>query len=160
MDAGFDARDLVDGLVEHLRNLLLVQATPSPERLVGRIADYEKHEGASSTISEEDLVRLLRLGIEAQASVKWSTQPALIVELALVRMARLTSSVDIADVLKAFAGGGSPAPSGGATGSTGGEAARTGGGNLKKSTKPMGLAPGGVTSSAAVVVSEARGGAT
>ncbi len=161
MDAGFDARDLVDGLVEHLRNLLLLQATPSPERLVGRIADYEKHEGASSTIGEEDLVRLLRIGIEAQASVKWSTQPALIVELALVRMARLTSSVDIADVLKAFADGGSPARSGGTTGSTGGEAGRTGGGNLKKSAKPAGFAPGGVTSSSATVaVAEAGGGAT
>jgi DNA polymerase-3 subunit gamma/tau len=161
MDAGFDARDLVDGLVEHLRNLLLVRATPSPERLVGRIADYEKHKGASSTISEEDLVRLLRIGIEAQASVKWSTQPALIVELALVRMARLTSSVDIADVLRAFAKGGSPAPSGGGTGSTGGEAGRTRGGNLKKSAKPAGVASGGVTSTAAkIAVAETSGAVT
>ena len=155
MDAGFDARDLVDGLVEHLRNLLLVQAAPSPERLVGRIADYEKHEGASSTISEEDLVRLLRIGIEAQASVKWSTQPALIVELALVRMARLTSSVDIADVLRAFAKGGSPSPSGGAAGPTGGEARRTAGGNRKKSAKPAGGTP-----VATVAVGNAPGGAT
>ena len=106
--AGFDARDLVDGLVEHLRNLLLVRAAPDPERLVGRISDYETHEGASSTIAEEDLVRLLRIGIEAQASVKWSTQPALIVEVALVRMARLTSSVAIEDVVRALEGGGGP----------------------------------------------------
>ena len=108
MAAGFDARDLVDGLVEHLRNLLLVRAAPDPERLVGRISDYETHEGASSTIAEEDLVRLLRIGIEAQASVKWSTQPALIVEVALVRMARLTSSVAIEDVVRALEGGGGP----------------------------------------------------
>ncbi|MFH1690065.1 MAG: DNA polymerase III subunit gamma/tau [Candidatus Eisenbacteria bacterium] len=108
MGAGFDARDLVDGLVEHLRNLLLVRAAPEPERLVGRILDYEKHDGASSTITEEDLVRLLRIGIEAQASVKWSTQPALIVEVALVRMARLTSSVAIEDVVRALEDGGGP----------------------------------------------------
>ena len=129
MDAGFDARDLVDGLVEHLRNLLLVRAAPSPERLVGRIADYEQHEGTSSTIAEEDLVRLLRIGIEAQASVKWSTQPALIVELSLVRMAKLTTSVDIAEVVRAFAAGGGPGSSGGGRGSTGGG----GGGRLRKS---------------------------
>ncbi len=102
MAAGFDARDLVDGLVEHLRNLLLVRSAPDPARLVGRISDYEDHGGASSSITEEDLVRLLRIGIEAQASVKWSTQPALIVEVALVRMARLTSSVAIEDVVKAL----------------------------------------------------------
>jgi DNA polymerase-3 subunit gamma/tau len=126
MDAGFDASDLIDGLVEHLRNLLLIKAAPAPERLVGRIADYQAHEGASSAIIEEDLVRLLRIGIEAQASVKWSTQPALIVELALVRMARLTSSVAIADVVRALTEGGSREPSGGAAGSVGG-GARSGG---------------------------------
>ena len=108
MAAGFDARDLIDGLVEHLRNLLLVRAAPAPERLVGRIADYVGHDGPSPELSEEDLVRLLRIGIEAQASVKWSTQPALIVELALVRMAKLSSSVEIAQVVRALsdAGGG------------------------------------------------------
>ncbi len=134
MDAGFDARDLIDGLVEHLRNLLLIKAAPSPERLVGRIADYQAHVGASSTIIEEDLVRLLRIGIEAQASVKWSTQPALIVELALVRMARLTSSVEIADVVRALTKGGSRESSGGAAGGAGGDARGAGGGRLPKRT--------------------------
>ncbi len=120
VDAGFDARDLLDGLVEHLRNLLLIKAAPSAERRVGRIADYHAHEGASSDIIEEDLIRLLRIGIEAQASVKWSTQPVLIVELALVRMARLTSSVDIADVVRALTEGASRESSGGVAGPTGG----------------------------------------
>jgi DNA polymerase-3 subunit gamma/tau len=134
MEAGFDARDLVDGLVEHLRNLLLVRAAPEPERLVGRISDYREHEGASSNIAEEDLVRLIRIGIEAQASVKWSTQPALIVELALVRMARLTNSVDIADVVRALEGG-----AGGGLGSTsGGGAAAGGGGALRKRSRAAG----------------------
>jgi DNA polymerase-3 subunit gamma/tau len=125
MEAGFDARDLVDGLVEHLRNLLLVRAAPEPGRLVGRISDYLEHKGASSSIAEEDLVRLIRIGIEAQASVKWSTQPALIVELALVRMARLTRSVDIADVVRALEDGARSLPEGsaggGAAGGSGGD---------------------------------------
>jgi DNA polymerase-3 subunit gamma/tau len=128
MEAGFDARDLVDGLVEHLRNLLLVGAAPDPERLVGRIADYRKHEGPSCDMCEDDLVRLIRIGVEAQAAVKWSTQPALIVELALVRMARLSNSVDIADVLKALEGG-----TGGGTAGGGG-----GGGVLRKSARGEG----------------------
>ncbi len=150
MAAGFDARDLIEGLLEHLRNLLLVKAAPSPEELVGRIADYEQHEGASSTIPEEDLIRLLRIGIEAQASVKWSTQPALIVELALVRMARLTSSVDIADVVRALSqgvrpgsSGGGPGPSGAGPGSTSGEVQGSGGGSLRKSAGQSGGGRGG-----------------
>jgi DNA polymerase-3 subunit gamma/tau len=111
LNAGFDPRDLLDGLVEHLRNLLLVRAAPSPERLIGRIADYLEHEGQSDALGEDDLVRLARVGVEAQTAAKWSTQPGLIVELALMRMARLGRSVDIEDVLKAVrsadSGGGS-----------------------------------------------------
>jgi len=128
--AGFDPRDLIDGLVEHLRDLLLVRAAPEPGHLVGRVSDYEKHEGPSSSIVEEDLVRLLRIGIEAQASVKWSTQPALIVEVALVRMARMTSSVAIVDVVRALEGGG-----GGRSGPQAGGTGSGGGGNLRKSTR-------------------------
>ncbi len=113
LDSGFDARDLLNGLVEHIRNLLLVRSAPDPERLVGRIADYRSHEGTSSSLDEDDLVRLVRIGIEAQAAAKWSTQPALIVELALLRMAKLARTVDIQDILKAVGeGGGSSGPRG------------------------------------------------
>ncbi|MBN2565955.1 MAG: DNA polymerase III subunit gamma/tau [Candidatus Eisenbacteria bacterium] len=107
LDSGFDARDLLDGLVEHLRNLLLVRATSNTESLVGRASAYCDREGASFSLAEDDLVRLSRIGIEAQAAVKWSTQPGLIVELVLVRMARLPASIDIADVIKALSSGSS-----------------------------------------------------
>ena len=159
MDAGFDARDLIDGLVEHLRNLLLIKAAPSPERLVGRIAAYQAHEGTSSAITEEDLVRLLRIGIEAQASVKWSTQPALIVEVALVRMARLTSSVDIADVVRALTEGGSRESSSGAAGGAGGGARDGGGGRLPKRAGQASGGRGGANPSGAAARPPGGGGA-
>ncbi|MCK5597192.1 MAG: AAA family ATPase, partial [Candidatus Eisenbacteria sp.] len=159
MDAGFDARDLIDGLVEHLRNLLLIKAAPSPERLVGRIAAYQAHEGTSSAITEEDLVRLLRIGIEAQASVKWSTQPALIVEVALVRMARLTSSVDIADVVRALTEGGSRESSSGAAGGAGGGTRDGGGGRLPKRAGQASGGRGGANPSGAAARPPGGGGA-
>ena len=113
LDSGFDPRDLLDGLLEHLRNLLLVRAAPSPERLMGRIAEYTKHDGPSSTLAEDDLVRLAKIGIDAQSTAKWSTQPGLIVELALLRMARLGRSVDIEEVIKALDSGGTGTGGGG-----------------------------------------------
>ncbi len=106
LESGFDARDLLDGFVDHTRNLLLVRSAPDPAKLVGRIADYTSHDGPSSRMGEDDLVRMVRIGVEAQAAAKWSTQPGLIVELALLRMARLARSVAIEDVLKAVSGAG------------------------------------------------------
>ncbi|MFH1502931.1 MAG: DNA polymerase III subunit gamma/tau [Candidatus Eisenbacteria bacterium] len=118
LDSGFDARDLLDGFVEHLRNLLLVRSAPDPDRLVGRIAEYRGHVGPSGSVGEDDLVRLVRIGVEAQAAAKWSTQPGLIVELALLRMAKLSRTVDLEDVLKAVRGdqGGGDPPAGGSAG--------------------------------------------
>jgi DNA polymerase-3 subunit gamma/tau len=121
LDAGSDPRDLLDGFVEHLRNLLLVAAAPSPERLVGRVADYREHDGASSSLGPDDLIRLIRIGVEAQAAAKWSTQPGLLVELALVRMAKLTRTVELEEIVRAVGGSSPPPPSGrGAGGRRGG----------------------------------------
>jgi DNA polymerase-3 subunit gamma/tau len=117
LDSGFDPRDLLDGLVEHLSNLLLIAAAPSPERLVGRASDYREHDGASSSLDPDDLVRLIRIGVEAQSGAKWSTQPGLLVELALVRMAKLKRTVELEDIVRAV-GGSSPAPP--STGEAGG----------------------------------------
>jgi len=120
LDSGFDPRDLIDGLVGHLRNLLLVAASGSADRLPGGGGAYAEQEGPSSSLGEEELVRLLKLGIDAQSAAKWSTQPGLILELALVRMASLDRTVDLEAVLKALAVG---SPTGAPRGSTGGPTA-------------------------------------
>jgi DNA polymerase-3 subunit gamma/tau len=107
LDAGFDPRDLIDGLLEHLRNLLVVRTAPDPERLVGQIDEYRRHEGASSELAEDDLIRLMRIATETQSAARWSTQPGVLVEMALVRMARLPRMVSIDEVVRSFAGTGS-----------------------------------------------------
>ncbi len=163
LDAGFDPRDLIDGIVDHLRNLLLVAAAPSPERLVGRIADYKKHEGASTALTEDELLRLIRIGADAQAAAKWSTQPGLIVELALLRMAKLARAIDIEDVVRAIenappaAGGGAGggARTGGAAGGTGTESggggAARGTGTARRKTSAASAPSGGANQPAVAV---------
>ncbi len=102
LDAGFDARDLIDGLLEHLRNLLIVRTTPDPGRLVGRAEEYRSREGASSKLDEDDLIRLVRIATEAQSAARWSTQPGVLVEMTLVRMARLPRTVSIDEIVRSF----------------------------------------------------------
>ncbi len=104
--AGFDPRDLIDGVVEHVSNLLMMKAAPDPARLVGRASEYAQREGASRELTEGDLVRMARIALDAQAAVRWSTQAALLVELAVVRMARLDRTVTIDEVLRTLAQGG------------------------------------------------------
>ncbi|MBC8451046.1 DNA polymerase III subunit gamma/tau [bacterium] len=119
LEAGFDPRDLIDGLVEHLGNLLLATSVDDAMKLTGRLQDYSDRSSSSLDLLADDVVRLLGIGIESQSAVKWSTQPRLLVELGVVRMARLDRTVSIDEVVRSLAGGG-------------GEGAG-GGGNLKKS---------------------------
>jgi DNA polymerase-3 subunit gamma/tau len=126
LEAGFDPRDLIDGLVEHLGNLLLATATHDPKRVVGCFAEYRNRDSASLGLSPDDLVRLLGIGIESQSAVKWSSQAGLLVELAVVRMARLDRTVSIDEVVRSIAGTG-----GGRTG---------GGGDVKSSSASVGAA--------------------
>ncbi len=119
LEAGFDPRDLIDGLVEHLGNLLLATSVHDAAKLTGRLQDYGDRDSSSLNMLADDLVRLLGIGIESQSAVKWSTQPRLLVELGVIRMARLDRTVSIDDVVRSIAG-------------SGGEG-KGGGGNLKKS---------------------------
>ncbi|MCD4690184.1 DNA polymerase III subunit gamma/tau, partial [bacterium] len=107
MASGFDPRDLMDGLVEHVANLLMMRAVSEPARLVGRAAEYDARTGASRELDENDLVRMSRIALDAQAAVRWSSQAALLVELAVVRMAKLERTVTIEDVLRALSAEGS-----------------------------------------------------
>ena len=151
LDSGFDARDLIDGLVDHLRNLLLAAASGKTDGLPGGGSAYAEHEGPSSSLGEEQILRLMRIGVDAQSTAKWSTQPALILEVALVRMAKLDRTVDLETVLKALGAGSGNAESGGrsrggppSTGSKGSPA----GGAAPSSGGPRGKKGGGKQSNA------------
>jgi DNA polymerase-3 subunit gamma/tau len=115
LDAGFDPRDLVDGLVEHLRDLLILRAAGERGAVPERLAERRGHEGPSASLTVDQLVRLVRIGADAQAQARWSTQPSLMVELALARMTRLARTVDLEEIVRALAAApGSPSPGGGA----------------------------------------------
>jgi len=106
LDAGFDPGDLIDGLVEHLRELLLAASARGPGS--GEDGTSGDHE-ASTGIAAADLVRLMKIGVDAQSTARWSTQPALVAELAVARMASLSGTVELErliDALRSEAGGG------------------------------------------------------
>ncbi|MBM3306919.1 MAG: DNA polymerase III subunit gamma/tau [Candidatus Eisenbacteria bacterium] len=112
LDAGFDPRDLIDGLVEHLRDLLVRTATGEP----GAPDVGDGPETPARALTEDQLVRLLRIAAETQAQARWTTQPSLMVELALARMARLPRTVEIEEIVRALAAAsGGSGHAGGAT---------------------------------------------
>jgi DNA polymerase-3 subunit gamma/tau len=83
--SGYDLREFLGGLSEHLRNLLVVLTTEATE-LVEASEPYRK-------------LRLIKLVNDLEQSIRWSPQPRFKLEAGLLQMIKLERSVQIDTLL-------------------------------------------------------------
>ena len=92
---GYDLREFLGGLSEHLRNLLVVVTTEATE-LVETSEPYRKrYREESAHFQQNDILRLLKLVNELEQSIRWSPQPRFKLEAGLLQMIKLERSVQI-----------------------------------------------------------------
>jgi DNA polymerase-3 subunit gamma/tau len=89
-DAGKDVRQVVRTLLEHFRDLLLVKTcgTRASEILDAPQEQYRRLAAQAETTTVADLLRAVRVLNDAANDARWSTQPRLALEVALIRLAR------------------------------------------------------------------------
>ncbi|MFC1558103.1 DNA polymerase III subunit gamma/tau [candidate division KSB1 bacterium] len=97
---GYDLEEFFAGLLEHFRNILVAKITGSADLIETSENFKKKHIDTASHFSEDDMLRLITLGSQAEQSIKRSAQPALRMEIALLKMIRMDSSVSIENLLK------------------------------------------------------------
>jgi DNA polymerase-3 subunit gamma/tau len=122
-DRGLDAKDLADGLSEHVRHILILKVDPQGADLVAATGeDLQRLRDLGNGWSEGDLLRLLRLASEASQPMRDSSQPLIHLEAAILQMATLEPGESLARLLERLealearlSGGaaGGPAPGGG-----------------------------------------------
>ncbi|KPK70527.1 hypothetical protein AMJ71_08160 [candidate division TA06 bacterium SM1_40] len=94
-ERGYDIIEFVRGLLNHLRSLLL-------ERLgVGAAGEDAP---AGKEIEPQDILRMMRALSVLEGSMRRSSQPRILLETELVRLASLDSSVRLNDLLSRLAG--------------------------------------------------------
>src|SRR5688500_1432423 len=103
VDAGADLGEFMNGAAEMLRALLMVQVGATPEGLTEAMRNLL--ERYRSELAPGDVLRMLRLLAESEASIRRSANPRLIVETLLLRWTMLDRIVDLRQVLE----GGPPA---------------------------------------------------
>jgi len=97
LDEGADMEELIAGLTEHLKSLLIAGLEkPAPQAA----------DGVSP--SPQDLLRMIGVLLELARDMRRSTQPRTLLEVALVRLARMDDSVSLAQVLDGLGRLGSP----------------------------------------------------
>lgn len=100
VEIGHDLRQFVLGLVEHLRILLVVRLRVD----TGETRSLTKEEAGrytsqASSFYPEDIVRMLNIGCRLEVDMKKSAHARSVVEAAIVRLCKLSSTVFVKDLL-------------------------------------------------------------
>jgi DNA polymerase-3 subunit gamma/tau len=96
---GYDIREFLSGLAEHLRNILVVRSTASTSLVEAAEVHRKRYQSAAGQFSENDLLRLMKIVSDTETAAKWSTQPRVRLEAGILQMIKLDSTVEIQELL-------------------------------------------------------------
>ncbi len=97
--SGYDLQEFVDGLAEHIRNLMVAISVDDPRLIEATESDRKKLKAHCKDFSESTLLTLIHIVGELSDSLRLSRQPRLRLEMALLRMVSIPNSVDIRSAL-------------------------------------------------------------
>lgn len=90
---GFDMQTFYNGIIEHLRNLLIYKTT-NDESLIEE-SDYirKKYKTESGNFTEPQILRLMKIMMESEGRFKYSQNQKLMLEAILVELCRINNDV-------------------------------------------------------------------
>ena len=99
IDEGMDIQEFFKNLAEHLRNILVAKSTSNAPHLIDTDESGRKryHEQAAK-FSEEDILRMIRIVSDHEFQLKRSPLPRLELEMAILRLIKMDSSVTLEEV--------------------------------------------------------------
>jgi len=106
---GYDLQEYALGLLAHLRKLLFISAGAGEGPLAAAPAEgRQRYLDQAAGFDDRDLLRMIRILVEAESAMKRSSQGRLILEVACVRLCSLDSTVSIEELLRQLGGGEGP----------------------------------------------------
>ncbi len=105
---GWNYEDFIDRLIEHIRNIMLVAATGTPELL--EVADdfrplYQK---LNNTFNQSDLLRLVTFLSKVKTELKYSQNQRIKLEISLSQLIGFESSLTISKLMSSVQSGNVP----------------------------------------------------
>lgn len=99
MNRGYDIKEFLSGLTEHLRNLLTAITSGSSQFIEESDVYKQRYAGLSKEFSAADVLRMLRLVNSTEQSVRWASQPRFKLETDLVQMITMPAAAEVGEVL-------------------------------------------------------------
>ncbi len=139
IDAGADLTELATGLLDHLRSLFIAAVAEAPGEILDASPEaVERLREEARGFAPADLLRLARLLADAEREMRRSSQPRVLLEMALFEMVSMESAVEMEELLARLEAAGITGAAGAAT-----EPAAPRGANPANSTSPARPAGGG-----------------
>lgn len=104
-DSGYDPGELLNGLLEHFRNILLTKLSGDAKVIETSEFYQQKYSEAAEKFSDLDILRIINTISESEFHIKKSTQPLLRLELLLAKLIAMDSSVTVDKIIEALRGG-------------------------------------------------------
>lgn len=99
MRGGYDPQEFLIGLAEHLRNFLTLLTTASTRLIEAAKIYLDRYTSEGPGFERGDLIRALHLVMAGQSALRGAPQPRLRLELTLVQLAVMDSTVDLRELV-------------------------------------------------------------
>lgn len=97
---GYDIVEFLNGLAEHLRNLLIVLSTGKADLVEASNFYKEKYLQVAKSFDAPDLLRLLKTVTDAIQQVRYVSQPRIKLEMTLLQLVNMEKSVSLDAIFK------------------------------------------------------------
>lgn len=99
MNRGYDIKEFLSGLTEHLRNLLTAVTSGSTAFIEESDFYKQRYGELAKQFSAADVLRMLKLVNNTEQSVRWSSQPRFKLETDLVQLITMPAAVEVGEIL-------------------------------------------------------------
>ena len=96
---GYDFNEFLFGLAEHFRHLLVALTTGTGKEMDVSDEDAEKYLALCQSFSVEDLLRYVKIVSDTENIIRRSSNARLHLEMALVKLVKMTASVQLSELL-------------------------------------------------------------
>lgn len=96
---GKDIHQFIKDLIYHFRNLMVVKTSTRPEEIMDN-DNIELFVAQSNKMELEYILSALQILTTADASAKWSTQPRIILEIAMIKLVKLEEKLSLEERIK------------------------------------------------------------
>jgi DNA polymerase-3 subunit gamma/tau len=100
INSGFDAKEFVSGIAEHFRNMLIVKTTASTHLIEESEQHRKRYAADVQSFSVHDLLRIIKVVTDTENTIRYSVQPRFKLEMMIVQLTTMESSVRIDDLLE------------------------------------------------------------